>query len=184
MRVMKPSLLLGATVAVAFVAAACGTNPYSSATSAGSASTPGVPAAATPATDPYAATPSPAALPGTTTVMLANSSLGQILVDGSGRTLYLWVVDKSPSSVCYDACRNAWPPVLTTGKPLAGTGVNASLLGTSARTDGQLEVVYNGHPLYYFIADKKAGDLTGQGINNFGGPWYVVSPSGNKVDKS
>jgi len=77
----------------------------------------------------------------------------------------------------------AGPPVLPPGKPLAGTGIDASLLGTSARMDGQLEVVYNGHPLYYFIADKKAGDTTGQGINNFGGPWYVVGPSGNKIDK-
>jgi predicted lipoprotein with Yx(FWY)xxD motif len=67
--------------------------------------------------------------------------------------------------------------------PVAGTGINQGLLGTSARTDGKLEVVYNGHPLYYFIADKKAGDTTGQGINNFGGPWYVLSASGNKIDK-
>ena len=164
---MNPSPLFATAVAAAFAAVACGSNP------------------STPAIDPYAGNPTPAASaePGTT-IMLRSSNLGQILVDGSGRTIYLWEVDKSSRSNCYDACRNAWPPVLTTGKPLAGAGINASLLGTSARTDGQLEVIYNGHPLYYFIADKKAGDTTGQGINNFGGPWYVLDPSGNKVDKS
>jgi predicted lipoprotein with Yx(FWY)xxD motif len=102
--------------------------------------------------------------------MVTSSSRGQILVDGSGRTLYLWEVDKTAKSNCYDGCRNAWPPVVTTGKPVAGTGVDANLLGTSVRSDGQLEVVYNGHPLYYFIADKKAGDTTGQGINNSAAP--------------
>ena len=177
---MKRSALFGAAFAAAFAAAACGSNPYSSSPSAGSTPTPAVPAA-----DPYATNPSPAAsgVPGGTTVMLSNTNLGQILVDGNGRTIYLWEVDKSSTSNCYDACRNAWPPVLTTGKPLAGTGIDASLLGTSARMDGRLEVVYNGHALYYLIADKKAGDTTGQGINNFGGPWYVVGPSGNKIDK-
>jgi predicted lipoprotein with Yx(FWY)xxD motif len=182
MNIAKRSALLGATVAAAFIAAACGSNPYSSAPAA--ASTPAT-AAATPATDPYAATPSAAApaQPETTTVMLANGSLGQILVDGNGRTLYLWEIDRTAKSNCYNACSNAWPPVLTTGTPIGGTGINQSLLGTSARTDGQLEVVYNGHPLYYFIADKKAGDMTGQGLNNFGGPWYVLSGSGNKIDK-
>jgi predicted lipoprotein with Yx(FWY)xxD motif len=182
---MKRSALFAVALAAAFAAVACGSNPYSSSPSAASTPTPAAPAAA-PAADPYATNPSPAAagVPSGTTVMLSNSNLGQILVDGNGRTVYLWEVDKSSTSNCYDACRNAWPPVLTTGKPLAGTGINASLLGTSARSDGQLEVVYNGHPLYYFIADKKPGDNTGQGINNFGGPWYVVGPSGNKVDKS
>jgi predicted lipoprotein with Yx(FWY)xxD motif len=185
-KVAKRSVLLAATVAAAFVAAACGSNPYSSAPTAASTPATAPPAAASPATDPYGANPSPATapLPGTATVMLTSSSLGQILVDANGRTLYLWEVDKTAKSNCYDACRNAWPPVLTTGKPLAGMGISQGLLGTSARTDGQLEVVYNGHPLYYFIADKKAGDTTGQGINNFGGPWYVLSASGNKIDKS
>ena len=73
---------------------------------------------------------------------------------------------------------------LTTGMPLAGSGVDPKLLSTSMRKDGQLEVDYKGHPLYYFIADKKPGDLTGQGLNNFGGSWYVVSPAGDKIDKS
>ena len=68
--------------------------------------------------------------------------------------------------------------------PLAGSGVDPKLLSTSMRKDGQLEVDYKGHPLYYFIADKKPGDLTGQGLNNFGGSWYVVSPAGDKIDKS
>ncbi len=79
------------------------------------------------------------------------------------------------------ACVQAWPPVLTKGSPQAGSGVNAALLGTTTRRDGKTEVTYAGHPLYYFISDKKAGDVTGQGINAFGGPWYVVSASGTKI---
>jgi len=177
---MRRSVLLGSTVAAAFIAAACGSNPYASTPTATSTSTDSSGAyAPTPA--PAAATPG-AAAPGAITLMVANSSLGQILVDSQGRTLYLWAVDKGSTSSCYASCGSAWPPVLTTGMPLAGTGVNPSLLGTSTRTDGRLEVVYNGHPLYYFIADKKPGDTTGQGLNNFGGPWYVVAPSGNKID--
>ena len=70
------------------------------------------------------------------------------------------------------------PPVLTTGAPQAGTGADASLLGTTTRTDGKVEVTYAGHPLYYFIQDKAAGDATGQGVNGFGGLWWVLTPSG------
>jgi predicted lipoprotein with Yx(FWY)xxD motif len=169
---MRRSVLLAATIGAAFVAAACG----------GSNSTASTPATATPPGPSPAASSPPAAVAPGTTVALATTRLGQVLVDGSGRTLYLWEVDKTATSNCYDACATAWPPVLTTGKPIAGAGLNADLLGTSARKDGQLEVVYNGHPLYYFIADKKAGDTTGQGINNFGGPWYVLAASGTKID--
>src|ERR1700674_4949198 len=113
---MKLAPLFAAALAAAFAAAACGSNPYPSSPSAASTPTPAVPIAATPATDPYAANPTPAAsgVPGGTTIMLSGSNLGQILVDGSGRTIYLWDVDKSSKSNCYDACRNAWPPVLTT----------------------------------------------------------------------
>lgn len=110
-----------------------------------------------------------------------NSSLGQILVDGSGRTLYLFEADMTASSSCYNACVGVWPAAVTAGSPVAGQGVNASLLGTTKRKDGALELVYNGHPLYYFTGDKKSGDVTGQGLNSFGAAWYLVSPSGAKV---
>ena len=67
------------------------------------------------------------------------------------------------------------------GRPKAGSGVNASMLGTTTRSDGKDEVTYNGHPLYYYAGDQKAGDTNGQDLNQFGAPWYVVSPAGNKI---
>ena len=122
-------------------------------------------------------TPTPAAT-GTTISVATNAKLGQILVDASGKTIYLFVADTGTSSTCYTSCAAIWPPVLTTGAPQAGAGAQASLLGTTARTDGTTEVTYAGHPLYYFIQDKAAGDAKGQGINGFGGLWWVMSPSG------
>lgn len=116
-----------------------------------------------------------------TIAVATNAKLGQILVDGSGRTVYLFVADQGTTSACYTDCAAAWPPVLTHGAPQAGAGANASLLGTTTRKDGSTEVTYAGHPLYYFIADKAPGDATGQKLNNFGGPWYVVSPSGMEI---
>jgi len=125
--------------------------------------------------------PSPAASPaatGSTIAVATNAKLGQILVDGKGMTVYLFVVDTGTASTCYTSCAAAWPPVLTTGAPQAGAGATASLLGTTTRTDGNIEVTYAGHPLYYFVRDKAAGDTTGQGINGFGGLWWVMTPSG------
>ncbi len=110
-----------------------------------------------------------------------NAKLGQILVDGAGKTIYLFVADTGSSSTCYTTCAQIWPPVLTSGPPQPGTGANATLLGTTTRTDGKTEVTYAGHPLYYFVQDKAAGDTTGQGVNGFGGLWWVVSPSGAAI---
>ena len=128
------------------------------------------------------ASTSPSAnVPVATITVAQNAKLGQILVDGNGRTLYLFEADTSSASTCYGSCATYWPPLLTGGPPQAGAGANASLLGTTKRNDGTTEVTYAGHPLYYFIADKKPGDVTGQDINAFGGPWYVVSPSGMQI---
>ncbi len=110
----------------------------------------------------------------------ASSADGQILVDGSGRTLYLFEADTSSTSTCNGACATAWPPETTTGKPTS-TGLNASLLGTSVRADKTTQVTYKGHPLYRFADDSKPGDINGQGANAFGGTWYVVSPSGSAI---
>jgi predicted lipoprotein with Yx(FWY)xxD motif len=71
--------------------------------------------------------------------------------------------------------------VPTSGTPKAGSGAKASLIGTTTRTDGKDEVTYSGHPLYYYAGDSKAGDTNGQDLNQFGAPWYVVSPTGNKI---
>jgi predicted lipoprotein with Yx(FWY)xxD motif len=114
-------------------------------------------------------------------VGLRESTVGRILVGSNGHTLYLFVPDKRSKSTCYGACAAAWPPLLTTGKPVARPGVNALLLGTVKRKDGKLQVTYNRHPLYYFASDKKAGQTTGQGASNV---WYVLSASGKKVSSA
>ena len=116
-------------------------------------------------------------------VAIAKSPLGRILVDSKGITLYDFVKDKGATSVCYGACAALWPPLLTKGKPVAGPGVRASLLGTTKRKDGRLEVTYNHHPLYYFVTDRKPGQTTGQGVNQFGGPWWVLSTAGKEIHR-
>jgi predicted lipoprotein with Yx(FWY)xxD motif len=118
---------------------------------------------------------------GRTKVAIAKSPLGRILVDSKGITLYDFVKDNGTTSVCYGACAALWPPLITKGKPIAGTGVRASLLGTTKRKDGKLEVTYKGHPLYYFVTDRKPGQTTGQGVDQFGGPWWVLSPAGKEI---
>jgi predicted lipoprotein with Yx(FWY)xxD motif len=117
------------------------------------------------------------------TVKIAGSRLGRILVDSKGITLYDFVKDKGTTSVCYGACAALWPPLISKGKPIAGPGVRASLLGTTKRKDGKLEVTYDGHPLYYFVTDRKPGQTTGQGVNQFGGPWWVLSPAGKEIHR-
>jgi predicted lipoprotein with Yx(FWY)xxD motif len=118
-----------------------------------------------------------------TRINLARTSLGNVLVDSKGITLYDFVPDKHGMSVCYGACAALWPPVLTKGKPVAGPGVRTSLLGTTKRKDGKLEVTYGGHPLYYFVTDRKPGQTTGQGVDQFGGPWWVISAAGKEIHR-
>ena len=116
-------------------------------------------------------------------VRIADTHLGRILVDRRGETLYDFVPDKGTTSVCYNACAALWPPVITSGRPISGAGVKASLLGTTRRSDGRLEVTYGGHPLYYFVSDRHPGQTTGQGVNQFGGPWWVLSPAGTEIHR-
>jgi predicted lipoprotein with Yx(FWY)xxD motif len=118
---------------------------------------------------------------GGTKLAVGKTRLGRILVDSKGITLYDFPPDKGTTSVCYGACAALWPPLLTHNKPIAGPGVRASLLGTTKRKDGKLEVTYNGHPLYYWVGDHKPGQATGQGLNQFGGPWWVLSPAGREI---
>ena len=118
------------------------------------------------------------------TVQTRTTSLGRILVDGQGRTLYLFEKDKGGHSACYARCAKFWPPVLTTGKPAAGPGARASLLGMTRRTNGTEQVTYAGHPLYRFLEDKHPGQTKGEGSKAFGAEWYVLSPAGKKIDKS
>ena len=134
-----------------------------------------------------AATATALAIAGTATggahVKIAKTNLGRILVDQKGITLYDFPPDRGKISVCYGACAAIWPPLITHGKPVAGRGVHASLLGTTKRKDGKLQVTYRGHPLYYFVSDRDPGQTTGQGVNQFGGPWWVLSPVGKEVHR-
>jgi predicted lipoprotein with Yx(FWY)xxD motif len=135
------------------------------------------------ATGALAAATSSLAFAGGALVRIADSHLGRILVDSRGITLYDFVADKGTTSVCYNACGALWPPLTTNRSPIAGPGVKASLLGTTRRSDGKLEVTYGGHPLYYFVSDRHPGQTTGQGVNQFGGPWWVLSPGGTEIHR-
>ena len=104
-----------------------------------------------------------------------NATLGSFLVDSKGMTLYLFTKDTPNTSNCSGGCASYWPPLLTTGAPVAGTGVTASMLGTTKRADGSMQVTYNGWPLYYYISDKAAGDTTGENVQ---GVWFVITPAG------
>jgi len=116
------------------------------------------------------------------TVSLSKLNVGNALVDGQGRTLYLFEADKSAMSTCNGACASIWPPATTSGKPKAGAGVDAAKLGTTKRSNGTLEVTYNGHPLYRYVPDTKPGQDAGQGLNQFGAKWYVLAATGSKID--
>ena len=117
-------------------------------------------------------------------VAAASSGLGQILVDGRGRTLYLFEKDKHGKSACAGQCAAFWPPLIASGKPLATAGAKTSLLGTTKRADGRLQVTYNHHPLYRFIKDTKKGQTNGEEVDAFGAEWYALSPAGAKVEKN
>ena len=117
------------------------------------------------------------------TVNVRSTSLGRVLVDAKGRTLYLFAKDTHGRSSCSGACAMNWPP-LTAAKPKAGSGVRKAELGTTKRADGGTQVTYNGHPLYRFVGDTKAGATTGEGLSAFGARWYAVNAAGNRVTKS
>ena len=114
-------------------------------------------------------------------VALASTKLGKVLVDGKGRTLYLFQADKGTMSKCDGACASEWPPLTTSGKPTAGAGIVAAKLGTTKRADGTTGVTYAGHPLYTFEGDGAPGQTAGEGLTDFGGAWYALSPAGKTV---
>lgn len=118
---------------------------------------------------------------GAAEVTTTSGPLGDFLVDGAGRTLYLFDADPEGTSGCYDQCAAAWPPLATNGDPTAGTGVTAKQLSTSTRTDGLVQVLYNGHPLYTYGQDTAPGQTNGQGSDQFGGMWFVVSAGGTAI---
>jgi predicted lipoprotein with Yx(FWY)xxD motif len=130
----------------------------------------------------YGSTPQQKSGASSSALDLAALKPGKALVDGQGRTLYLFEADKGTASACSGACASIWPPVTTTGTAVAGHGVAAAKLGTTTRSDGKLQVTYNGHPLYRYAADAKPGDVNGQGLNQFGAKWYVLNAAGSKID--
>jgi predicted lipoprotein with Yx(FWY)xxD motif len=108
-------------------------------------------------------------------------NLGTVLVDSQGLTIYLFEKDSGTKSSCFGGCASAWPPVRASGKPTVGSGLNASLVDTTPRSDGQAQVTYNGHPLYLFAGDQSAGQTNGQGLTEFGGSWFALSSAGDPV---
>jgi predicted lipoprotein with Yx(FWY)xxD motif len=119
---------------------------------------------------------------GAATLRVRSGDLGKFVVDSQGHTLYLFEKDTGSKSMCNGACASSWPPDTVSGHPKAGSGVDGSLLGTTKRSDGKTQVTYNGHPLYRYAGDQAPGDTNGQDLTQFGGGWYVVSPSGKKIE--
>jgi predicted lipoprotein with Yx(FWY)xxD motif len=170
---MKKRMSFGVPVAVAglaLIAAGCGS---AGTTSAGSGQGYGAPTAA--------ATSAAAAPARGDTVTTRRTSLGDVLVDSQGRTLYLFEKDKGMTSDCSGACASIWPP-LTATKAVAGAGLSAVKLSVAKQPGGASDVTYAGHPLYTYVGDTKPGETKGQGLNQFGAGWYVLSPSGRRID--
>ena len=138
------------------------------------------PASEAPASEaPASEAPASAAAGGATTVMVADSDLGQILVDGEGRTRYMFKPDEAGTPTCYDECATNWPPLTVTGEVTVGEGLDAATFTTVARTDGSMQVKAGTWPLYYFANDAAPGDTNGQDV---GDAWYVVSPTGEPIE--
>jgi predicted lipoprotein with Yx(FWY)xxD motif len=126
------------------------------------------------------AAPTPAQSP-RSTVLVKASSFGRILFDGRGFVLYGFTRDPRGTSACSGACARAWPPYVVKSQARAGVGVAARRLGTTRRPNGSLQVTYAGRPLYYYVGDRKPGQILCQNVTEFGGVWRVVRPTGRLV---
>jgi predicted lipoprotein with Yx(FWY)xxD motif len=118
------------------------------------------------------------------TLTVHSSAFGNVLFDGRGFVLYAFTKDRRGRSVCAGACAKAWPPYVVRGSLRAGVGVKASLLRTIRRANGSRQVTYAGKPLYYYVGDKKPRQILCQNVEEFGGLWLVVRPSGKLVRSS
>jgi len=176
--------LIAVLGASALLAAGCGSSKSSSTTSAASA----YPSESEKSTSTAAAstpTTTPSSGGGVAVTVKHASKLGTILAAGPKKlTVYMFEGDKGASSSCSGACASVWPPVTSTGAATAAGAANSADLGTITRSDGTTQVTYKGHPLYFFARDKDSGDSYGQGVKGFGSDWYVIAPSGSKVDHS
>jgi predicted lipoprotein with Yx(FWY)xxD motif len=128
--------------------------------------------------------PSGSASAAAATVRTRTGPIGTYLTDGQGRSLYLFVADTGNTSHCTGSCAAVWPPLLTNGNPQAAAGVTGGKLGTTTRPDGTKQVTYNNHPLYRYAPDQQPGDTKGQGLNNFGALWWLVTPGGSPITSS
>jgi predicted lipoprotein with Yx(FWY)xxD motif len=115
------------------------------------------------------------------TLTVKTSSYGRVLFDGRGYVLYAFTRDKNGRSACYRACAKAWPVYYSKGTLRAGAGIKRSLIGTTKRRDGRRQVAYAGRPLYYYVNDRKPGQILCQNVTEFGGTWLIVRPSGKLV---
>ena len=196
---MKYKTILGAVFVLALILTACAPAPTEPTATLPPTEPPVEPTLTEPpvSTEPPAATDTAAAaetptvgvpVTGGATINVSESTdFGPILVNGNGMSLYLFMADtqNSGTSTCGDddGCATEWPPLVTDGDPVAGEGVDAALLGTITRDDGSTQVTYNGWPLYLFAGDTAAGDTVGQGIDEFGGLWFLVSPTGEAIEQ-
>jgi predicted lipoprotein with Yx(FWY)xxD motif len=114
-------------------------------------------------------------------VVTRDSDYGRILTDGRGRTLYVFTRDTGSRSRCYGACARAWPPFVGRGKPRARGGASARLLGTTRRRGGTTQVTYKGRPVYYYVGDRRPGQVLCQNVPEYGGTWLVVDPGGEPI---
>ncbi|MFE9725433.1 hypothetical protein ACFYQ5_17990 [Streptomyces sp. NPDC005794] len=173
-RHVGPAVALATTLLVAGAAAGCSDNSGEGATGGTKV------AAEAPDTDVVPAATSSSS----PAVDVKDGPFGKMLVDEKGQTLYLFEKDTKDKSACNDNCAKAWPPFTVTSTPAAGKGLKTDLLKTTKRDDGSEQVTYDGHPLYRFADDQKAGDTNGQGVDAFGAKWFVVDPDGKKITKT
>lgn len=117
---------------------------------------------------------------GPATVKVIDSDFGKVIADSHGEAYYLFDKEKSPESECFDECAEAWPPAVTAGEPKAGSGADQALIGTTERPNGEVQITYDGHPLYYYMGDSP-GTIRCQNVDEFGGLWLVVQPDGEPV---
>jgi predicted lipoprotein with Yx(FWY)xxD motif len=162
-------VLLSLSIAVLVLAAAgCGSSNDKSSSSSSSSG--------------YGSKPAPSKSTAAASLKTAKGKLGTFLTDGKGLTLYMFEKDAGGKSACSGACAKVWTPLTTQGAPKGASGLQAGLLSTATRSDGSKQVTYGGHPLYHYDDDHKPGQTEGQDSHEFGAGWYVVAPSGKKVE--
>ena len=178
---MRTRTLAAPLLGLTLVLAACSSSGGGAASAAPSvAPASESPASEAPSESAAAESPSESAAAGGPTVNLGDTSLGSVLVDGAGKTLYIFTPDAASAgkSVCNGECATAWPPLLGDAAPTLGTGLEADDFTTITRDDGATQIAFYGMPLYYFAADAAAGDVKGQGLND---KWYVVGADGTPI---